>query len=329
MLSPSASLAASATGCPGTSQCVLVPKGFDDQCLDADWAYCYCSGSPAPLITSWMGSLVMPNCDYSTVPPSQCPGSPVIPYVPTESGSSIVQVDDRLVIHPKLKRAIATTSLSSASCAVTSGGPQSFTLTISATLPCNGPLVTPVPCTENYIPPLTPEQWEVQGVDDFWKMYFDNTSHWQEKGLMRQFFEDFAGGEDGDGSTYVCTATNEADCLMLQSCSLLATGPETWLSPYKTQAYYIWAGMTNFSKILNMIWQALEWAAQDMGYFAGEIGSKFQVVLAGQSVWSKIFPILNTILTLLAVVFIIADAFADATLAVSIVQPSVKGHKSD
>lgn len=260
----------------------------------------------------------MPNCDYSIIPSSQCPGSPVIPYVPTESAASIVEVDGLLVIHSKLKRAIAATSSSSASCAVNSGASGSFTLTVSATLTCTGPIVTPVPCTANYIPPLTPEQWEVQKVDDFFEMYFDNTSHWQELGLMRTFFQDFAGGEAGDGDTYVCTATNEADCAMLEGCSLIATGPENWLTPYKTQAYYIWAGMTNFSKLMNMMWQTLEWAEQDMDYYAGEIGSKFEVQLPGASLWSKVFPILNTILTLLAIAFIIADPFVDAALSVSL-----------
>ncbi|KAF6223201.1 hypothetical protein HO133_000043 [Letharia lupina] len=166
-------------------------------------------------------------------------------------------------------------------------------------------------CPANYIPPLTPEQWEVQKVDDFFEMYFDNTSHWQELGLMRTFFQDFAGGEAGDGEVYVCTATNEADCAMLQGCSLIATGPENWLTPYKTQAYYIWAAMTNFSKLMNMIWQALEWAEQDMDYFAGEIGSKFEVELSGASLWSKVLPILNTILTLLAIVFIATESLPE------------------
>ena len=142
---------------------------------------------------------------------------------------------------------------------------------------------------------------------------------------MKTFFQDFSGGLYGDGTEYVCTATNEENCLFLEDCSLIATGPEFWLTPYSTQAYYIWAGMTNFSKMMNMIWQALEWAAQDMDYFAGQVGAKFEVQLPGASVWSKIFPILNTILTLLAIVFIIADPFTGAlglgaatTLAVSL-----------
>lgn len=66
--------------------------------------------------------------------------------------------------------------------------------------------------------------------------------------------------------------------------------------------------MTNFSKLMNMIWQALEWAEQDMDYFAGEIGSKFEVELSGASLWSKVLPILNTILTLLAIVFIATES---------------------
>lgn len=135
---------------------------------------------------------------------------------------------------------------------------------------------------------------------------------------MRQLFQDFSGGEDGDGEEYVCTATDEQDCQMLQGCSLIATGPQTWLNPYKTQAYYVWAGMTNFSKMMNMIWQALEWAGQDMDFFAGEIGQKFQVELPGASLWSKIFPILNTILTLLAVAFIVADPFVAAAYEITL-----------
>ena len=314
-------MATSATGSPGNSdptQCVLVSKGFDGQCVDADWAYCYCSGTPAPLLTSWMGNMVLPNCDYSTSPSSQCPGSFVTPFVPTQSAASVLQTDGRIVVHSEMKRDVQATPLSSASSTVTSGAAaHSFVLTISATLPCKGPIVSPVACAPNYIPPLTTDQWEVQKVDEFWKMYFDNKSHWQELGLMKTFFQDFAGGEPGDGLEYVCTATDESSCLFLESCSLVATGSEDWLTPYKTQAYYIWAGMTNFSKVMNMIWQSLEWAAQDMDYFAGQIGSKFEVQLPGGSLWSKVFPILNTILTLLAIVFIIADPFVDITLAVS------------
>lgn len=135
---------------------------------------------------------------------------------------------------------------------------------------------------------------------------------------MKTFFQDFAGGLYGDGTEYVCSATNEESCLFLEDCSLIATGPEFWLTPYSTQAYYIWAGMTNFSKMMNMIWQALEWVAQDMNYLAGEVGSKFEVQLPGASLWSKVFPILNTILTLLAIVFIVADPFVAAALAVSL-----------
>lgn len=244
------------------------------------------------------GEANAPGCD-----PNQ-PGSPVLPYVPTQSASSIVQID------------------ASASCVTSSA---SFTLTVSATLPCDATTsptatstVLPVPCTDNYIPPLTTEQWEAQAIDDFWQMYYDNTSHWQDLGLMKTFFQDFAGGEPGDGVDYACSATNEVDCSFLESCSLVATGPESWLTPYKTQAYYIWAGMTNFSKMMNMIWQALEWAAQDMNYYAGEVGAKFEVKLPGASLWSKVFPILNTILTLLAIVFIVTDPFVAAALAVSL-----------
>ena len=262
--------------------------------------------------------MVLPNCDYSSPPSSQCPGSFVTPFVPTQSAASVLQTDGRIVVHSELKRDIQATPLSSASSGVMSGAAsQSFDLTITATLPCKGPIVSPIACAPNYIPPLTTDQWEVQKVDEFWKMYFDNTSHWQELGLMKTFFQDFAGGEPGDGLGYVCTATDEADCLFLESCSLLATGSEYWLTPYKDQAYYIWAGMTNFSKVMNMLWQALEWAAQDMDYFAGEIGSKFEVQLPGATLWSKVFPILNTILTLLAIIFIVADPFVDITLAVS------------
>ena len=265
-----------------------------------------------------MENTVVPNCDYSTVPSSQCPGSIVTPFVPTQSSASVLQTDGRIVVYSEMKRDIQATTLSSAPSATMSGAAsQSFVLTITAVLPCKGPVVTPVACAPNYIPPLTTDQWEVQNVDEFWKMYFDNKSHWQELGLMKTFFQDFAGGEPGDGLEYVCTATDEADCLFLESCSLVATGPETWLTPYKTQAYYIWAGMTNFSKVLNMIWQALEWAAQDMDYFAGQVGSKFEVELPGATLWSKVFPILNTILTLLAIVFIIADPFVSIELAVS------------
>ena len=149
-------------------------------------------------------------------------------------------------------------------------------------------------------------------------MYYDNKSHWEGKGLMPTFFDDFHGGLVDDGSTYVCSAPDEESCQWLSSCSDIKTGPESWLTPYKTQAYFVWAAMEGFSKLLNMIWQALEWAGQDMNTYSYEIGSKFEVILPGQTLWSKVFPILNTILTLLAIVFIIADPFTTITLAVSL-----------
>ena len=191
---------------------------------------------------------------------------------------------------------------------------------MSTSFSATTPSVPPVPCTKNatgsYIPPLTTEQWEVQGVDDFWKMYTENTSHWQAQGLMPTFFKDFSGGIQGDGVQYQCATDNEVDCSMLQSCSLIATGPESWLLPYTVQAYYVWAAMTSFSKIMNQVWQALEWAVPDMNGFAFGIGQKFEVTVPGATTWSKVFPILNTILTLFAVIFIILDPLVDVALGV-------------
>ena len=138
-------------------------------------------------------------------------------------------------------------------------------------------------------------------------MYTENISHWQEHGLMPTFFQDFSGGIEGDGTQYQCVTDDEVSCSMLQSCSLIATGPESWLLPYTTQAYFVWGAMTAFSKVMNMVWQALEWSVADMNGFAFGIGQKFEVTVPGATLWSKIFPILNTILTLFAVIFIIAD----------------------
>lgn len=160
----------------------------------------------------------------------------------------------------------------------------------------------------------------MQEVDAFWTMYFNNKTHWEAQGLMPQFFEDFSGGVPGDGINYICSAEGESGCQWLSSCSDIKTGPESWLTPYKIQAYYVWAGMEGFSKLINMIYLSLQWAAEDMNTFSYEVGQKFEVVLPGESLWSKIFPILNTILTLLAIVFIIADPLpiVDFTLAVSL-----------
>lgn len=151
-------------------------------------------------------------------------------------------------------------------------------------------------------------------------MYYENTSHWQELGLMPTFFQDFLGGESGNGKQIGCSVSDELACGMPYNCVDIKTGPETWLSPYQTQAWYVMAGMIGFSRLMNMVWQALEWAEQDMNYFAGELGSKFEVQVKAQSLWSKVFPILNTILTLIAVAFIIADPLVGEaiTLAVSL-----------
>lgn len=173
------------------------------------------------------------------------------------------------------------------------------------------------PCNDNYSPPFTAEQWEVQGVQDFWQMYYENTSHWQDLGLMPTLLQDFFGGETGNDPGIVCTVTDESACEMPDDCSALKTGPESWLTPYKIQAWYVMAGMISFSKLMNMVWQSLEWAAQDMNYFAGELGTKFVTQVKKASLWSKVFPLLNTILTLLAIVFIAVDPYVDIILAVS------------
>lgn len=175
----------------------------------------------------------------------------------------------------------------------------------------------PQPCNSNYNPPFTAEQWEVQGVQEFWEMYYKNESHWQELGLMQTLIQDFSGGESGNSNNIACTVTDESACQMPDNCLDIKTGPETWLAPYQIQAWYVMAAMMSFSKLMNMIWQSLEWAAQDMNYYAGELGSKFVVQVKAASLWSKVFPILNTILTLLAIVFIAADPFVAITLAVS------------
>ena len=175
----------------------------------------------------------------------------------------------------------------------------------------------PQPCNSNYNPPFTAEQWDVQGVQDFWQMYYKNESHWQDLGLMPTFFQDFYGGESGNGNNIACSVTDESACEMPNNCLDLKTGPEIWLAPYRIQAWYVMAGMMSFSKLMNMMWQSLEWAAQDMNFFAGELGTKFVTQVKAASLWSKVFPILNTILTLLAVFFIVLDPFTDFILAVS------------
>ena len=177
--------------------------------------------------------------------------------------------------------------------------------------------IPPQPCNSNFNPPFTPEQWEVQGVPDFWQMYYENTSHWQDLGLMPTFFQDFFGGETGDNPGIACSVTDESACAMPDDCQAIKTGPEDWLASYKIQAWYVMAGMISFSKLMNMVWQSLEWAAQDMNYYAGELGTKFVQQVKAESLWSKVFPILNTILTLLAVLFIALDPVVAATLAVS------------
>ena len=216
--------------------------------------------------------------------------------------------------------------------AVTPGASNSFTLTVSATLPCTALATqTPQSCDSNHNPGLTDQQWLSQEVDEFWQMYFDNKSHWQDKGLMPQFFEDFSGGVDGDGTNFVCTANDEESCSMLENCLSVKTGDNQWLEPYKVQAYYIWAGMTGFSKIMNLVWQSLEWAGTDMTYFAGLVGSKFGVQLPKAKKYSSVFPILNTILTLLAIGFIIADPFAAAGVAPAVIlgiSATIKGTAS-
>lgn len=135
---------------------------------------------------------------------------------------------------------------------------------------------------------------------------------------MPTFFQDFFGGESGNGNSIACSVTDESACEMPENCLDIKTGPETWLTPYKIEAWYIMAGMMSFSKLMNMVWQSLEWAAQDMNYYAGELGTKFVTQVKKASLWSKVFPLLNTILTLLAIVFIALDPFTDLILAVSL-----------
>ena len=138
---------------------------------------------------------------------------------------------------------------------------------------------------------------------------------------MPTFFQDFSGGMDGDGVIYQCATDNEIDCSMLQSCTLIATGPESWLLPYTTQAYFVWAAMTNFSKVMNQIWQALEWAVAGMNQYALGIGQLFVVKTTSLTTWSRVFPIVNAIVVSLAVIFMILDALEKALYGVGLHRP--------
>ena len=135
---------------------------------------------------------------------------------------------------------------------------------------------------------------------------------------MPTFFQDFFGGEYGDNPGIACTVTDESACTMPDDCQAIKTGPESWLAPYKIEAWYVMAAMMSFSKLMNMIWQSLEWAAQDMNFYAGELGSKFVTEVKAASEYSKVFPILNTILTLLAVIFIAADPLDGVILGIDL-----------
>lgn len=125
---------------------------------------------------------------------------------------------------------------------------------------------------------------------------------------MTTFLEDFQGGYISDGVQISCQIYNEASCPTPTDCASLKSGIETGFRNYTTEAYYIWIGMANWSKMMNLVWQALEWAAPDMNTLATGVGEAFEVIVPGQTEWSKIFPVSSAVTTMLAVLFIAYDA---------------------
>ncbi|KAL8895367.1 MAG: hypothetical protein Q9207_008201 [Kuettlingeria erythrocarpa] len=64
-------------GVPGCAY-VIYPNG--QACVDAD--YCNCGGTPAPLLTETVDGTTTQNCNYKTVPTSECPKPTKAPEPP-------------------------------------------------------------------------------------------------------------------------------------------------------------------------------------------------------------------------------------------------------
>lgn len=58
-------------GVGGTPGCAYVIYPDGQACVDAD--YCNCGGTPAPLLTATVDGKETKNCNYKTVPTSECP----------------------------------------------------------------------------------------------------------------------------------------------------------------------------------------------------------------------------------------------------------------
>lgn len=66
-------------GVPGCAY-VIYPDG--QACVDAD--YCNCGGTPAPLLTTTVDGTTSTNCNYNTVPTSECPKPTKAPDPPAD-----------------------------------------------------------------------------------------------------------------------------------------------------------------------------------------------------------------------------------------------------
>ena len=122
--------------------------------------------------------------------------------------------------------------------AASSGLSAEFTLTITALLPCNKPVVTV--CGSNSDPAFDTSQWEAWGVDDFLAAYntnYTNRAFGPTGSFMNTFYNDFT---DGEGSAYdQCNVTDSPinNCDWIGTCHNLATGAMSELTPYEVPAY--------------------------------------------------------------------------------------------
>lgn len=190
--------------------------------------------------------------------------------------------------------------------AASSGGSADFTLTITALLPCHLPVA--MECGSNSDPAFDTSQWEAWSVDHFLSSYYTNYTNGafgSPGSFMDTFYNDFT---DGEGSVYdQCNVTDTPinDCNWIGSCRNLATSGRPDLTPYQVPAYLTMYAMRNFMALLNNIYTALQWANADMERIYEGLGSIFVNIPSGVSeTWYKAFPLVNTILTLIAVIFI-------------------------
>lgn len=212
---------------------------------------------------------------------------------------------------PTVDASTSTSTSSVPPCETKTAAAASFTLTVTSQIPCDEQVADA--CNGSSTPSLTTGQWGSYHVDDFWKAWNANNSAsiGGNKNMQALFFTEFSGGHESqtNASGTNCEIDYENFCHALSDCSDYKTNSNPG---YEIQGLFVWNALINLSQTLNFIWMAVQGAKVIWDSIQVGFGGVFLNYPPGTK-WTLIFDVINSLLTLFAVVFIFLDITVTST----------------